>query len=120
MPVRLKEVVYTISPFETTVLTGLFKDVPGKMHKYWKEVSACNGAPGCSTCAHHGFLSSQELFCRCLTREHTEHVPCFCRAQKWLDIGVFLSCRPTPLSGALHSYQDPLHCGIALPIAHVQ
>ena len=41
MPVRLKEVVYTISPFETTVLTGLFKDVPGKMHKYWKEVSGC-------------------------------------------------------------------------------
>lgn len=37
---RLKEVVYTISPFETTVLTGLFKDVPGKAHKYWKEVRA--------------------------------------------------------------------------------
>ena len=41
VPVRLKEVVYTISPFETTVLTGVFKDVPGKLHKYWKEVSWC-------------------------------------------------------------------------------
>ena len=40
MPVRLKEVVYTISPFETTVLTGLFKDVPQKMHKLWSEVRA--------------------------------------------------------------------------------
>ncbi|CAL5222206.1 g4537 [Coccomyxa viridis] len=31
VPIRLKEVVYTISPFETTVMSGLFKDVPGKL-----------------------------------------------------------------------------------------
>ena len=50
---RLKEVVYTISPFETTVLTGVFKDVPGKLHKYWKEVRECYGrtaGPNHGTC----------------------------------------------------------------------
>ena len=42
---RLKEVVYTISNFETTVLTGVFKDVPQKLHKYWQEVCClrCRG-----------------------------------------------------------------------------
>lgn len=33
--VRLKEVVYTLSPFEQNVMGGLFKDVPYKMKKYW-------------------------------------------------------------------------------------
>jgi hypothetical protein len=38
VPVRLKEVVYTISPFETTVLSGLFKDLPHKFHDKFKQV----------------------------------------------------------------------------------
>lgn len=33
--VRLKEVVYTLSPFEQNVMGGLFKDAPYKMKKYW-------------------------------------------------------------------------------------
>lgn len=34
--VRLREVVYTLSPFETKVMGGLFKDLPGKMATHWK------------------------------------------------------------------------------------
>ncbi len=41
VPIRLKEVVYTISPFETTVMSGLFKDVPGKLAEKIKHVSHC-------------------------------------------------------------------------------
>lgn len=33
--VRLREVVYTLSPFEQNVMGGLFKDIPYKMQKYW-------------------------------------------------------------------------------------
>ncbi len=39
MPVRLREVVYTLSPFETTVLNGLWKDLPQKAHRKISEVS---------------------------------------------------------------------------------
>lgn len=38
VPVRLKEVVYTISPFETTVMSGLFKNLPQKVHEKFKQV----------------------------------------------------------------------------------
>lgn len=33
--VRLREVVYTLSPFEQDVMSGLFKDIPKKVSKYW-------------------------------------------------------------------------------------
>ena len=39
VPVRLREVVYTVSPFETTVLNGLWKDLPQKAHRKISEVS---------------------------------------------------------------------------------
>ena len=39
MPVRLREVAYTLSPFETTVLNGLWKDLPQKAHRKISEVS---------------------------------------------------------------------------------
>ena len=35
---RLKEVVYTVSPFEVSVLSGLWKDLPAKVTKRVKEV----------------------------------------------------------------------------------
>ena len=38
LPVRLKEVVYTVSPFEVSVLSGLWKDLPAKISKKVKEV----------------------------------------------------------------------------------
>lgn len=38
LPVRLKEVVYTVSPFEVSVLSGLWKDLPAKITKKVKEV----------------------------------------------------------------------------------
>lgn len=38
VPVRLKEVVYTVSPFEVTILNGLFKDFPKKVQKNLSEV----------------------------------------------------------------------------------
>ena len=33
--VRVREVVYTLSPFEQDVMSGLFKDIPYKLSKYW-------------------------------------------------------------------------------------
>ena len=39
VPIRLKEVVYTISPFEVTVMSGLFKDMPKKFADKIKHVS---------------------------------------------------------------------------------
>jgi hypothetical protein len=38
LPVRLKEVTYTISPFEVSVLSGLFKDLPSKIHHKFQQV----------------------------------------------------------------------------------
>ena len=38
VPIRLREVVYTLSPFEQTVMNGLFKDVPEKLHRKFAEV----------------------------------------------------------------------------------
>ena len=40
VPVRIKEVIYTLSPFEQTVLSGLWKDLPAKMRRKWNEVTA--------------------------------------------------------------------------------
>ena len=31
VPIRLKEVVYTLSPFEQSVMNGLWKDLPHKV-----------------------------------------------------------------------------------------
>jgi hypothetical protein len=33
--VRLREVVYTLSPFEQNIMDGLFQNVPYKVNKYW-------------------------------------------------------------------------------------
>ena len=41
MPVRLREVVYTVSPFEVTILNGLVKDFPGKVMRHLTEVGLC-------------------------------------------------------------------------------
>lgn len=38
VPIRLREVVYTLSPFEQTVMNGVFKDVPAKLHRKFAEV----------------------------------------------------------------------------------
>ena len=49
IPVRIKEVIYTLSPFEQTVLSGLWKDLPAKMKRKWNEVSVCaRKSPSCS------------------------------------------------------------------------
>jgi len=31
--VRIKQVVYTLSPFQQSVMSGLFKDIPSKLSK---------------------------------------------------------------------------------------
>ncbi|KAL0709223.1 hypothetical protein Bca4012_016201 [Brassica carinata] len=31
-PVKLKAVVYALSPFQQKIMTGLWKDLPGKIH----------------------------------------------------------------------------------------
>lgn len=38
LPNRLKEVVYTLSPFETSVMSGLWKDLPSKIQRKVSEV----------------------------------------------------------------------------------
>lgn len=43
-PVRLKEVIYTISPFEVSVLSGLWKDLPEKLSRKFREVRAAVAA----------------------------------------------------------------------------
>ncbi|XP_020274620.1 cytochrome b-c1 complex subunit 8 [Asparagus officinalis] len=32
IPVKVKAVVYGLSPFQQKIMTGLWKDVPGKIH----------------------------------------------------------------------------------------
>jgi Cytochrome b-c1 complex subunit 8 len=44
VPVRLREVVYTVSPFEVTILNGLVKDFPGKVMRHLTEVGPCEHA----------------------------------------------------------------------------
>jgi hypothetical protein len=39
VPIRLKEVVYTLSPFEQNVMGGLWKDLPHKASHYLSTVS---------------------------------------------------------------------------------
>jgi len=38
VPVRLREVVYTLSPFQQTVMAGLWKDAPAKLARKFSEV----------------------------------------------------------------------------------
>ena len=38
VPIRLREVVYTLSPFEQTVMNGNFKDVTENLHRKFAEV----------------------------------------------------------------------------------
>lgn len=38
VPIRLKEVVYTLSPFEQNVMSGLWKDMPHKTSHYMTKV----------------------------------------------------------------------------------
>lgn len=40
VPIRLKEVVYTLSPFEQSVMSGLWKDLPHKAAHYMETVSS--------------------------------------------------------------------------------
>lgn len=50
VPIRLREVVYTLSPFEQTVMNGVFKDVPEKLHRKFSEVRQ-----------HHAVFASSAL-----------------------------------------------------------
>ena len=51
VPVRLKEVVYTVSPFEVTVMSGLFKDMPKKFAEKVKHVSLLVLLRACRSCS---------------------------------------------------------------------
>ena len=43
VPVRLREVVYTLSPFQQTVMGGLWKDAPAKLARKFSEVRESEG-----------------------------------------------------------------------------
>ena len=53
VPLRLKEVVYTVSPFEVTILNGLFKDFPKKVHKNLSEVGYKHACWPCKLLIEH-------------------------------------------------------------------
>ena len=58
VPVRLKEVVYTVSPFEVTVMSGLFKDMPKKFAEKVKHVSSPALLWAYCLCSHElGFIN---------------------------------------------------------------
>eukprot|EP00212_Chloropicon_laureae_P002243 CAMPEP_0197488224 /NCGR_PEP_ID=MMETSP1311-20131121/3199_1 /TAXON_ID=464262 /ORGANISM="Genus nov. species nov., Strain RCC856" /LENGTH=76 /DNA_ID=CAMNT_0043032193 /DNA_START=392 /DNA_END=622 /DNA_ORIENTATION=- len=44
---RLKEVVYTLSPFEQNVMAGLFKDIPHKVMHHLKQNVLFDAIPFC-------------------------------------------------------------------------
>ena len=46
VPIRLKEVVYTLSPFQQSVMNGLWKDLPHKAAHHAHNVRAWTGARG--------------------------------------------------------------------------
>ena len=52
---RLKEVVYTVSPFEVSVLSGLWKDLPAKITKKVKEVRVPESLQGRHTCVRRTY-----------------------------------------------------------------
>ena len=71
VPIRLREVVYTLSPFEQTVMNGVFKDVPEKLHRKFSEVGLVEPVMLRFCC--YLWLTK----CRCLP------------PQNWFDVGVF-------------------------------
>lgn len=56
VPVRLREVVYTLSPFQQTIMSGLFKDIPArvgrKVSENWFDVGVFFIAPVWATMAY--------------------------------------------------------------------
>lgn len=62
VPIRLREVVYTLSPFEQTVMNGVFKDVPAKLHRKFSEVRLVDFA------AFLSCLAELKNVCVCLYR----------------------------------------------------
>ncbi len=69
VPIRLREVVYTLSPFEQTVMNGVFKDVPEKLHRKFSEVRQLQ------TYIKRLVMAMRLLRLGCL--------------QNWVDVGVF-------------------------------
>lgn len=74
VPIRLKEVVYTLSPFEQSVMNGLWKDLPHKAAHHAHNVrvkrgerrrrSAGGGGRHCLRCRHcHAWRGSEALRC---------------------------------------------------------
>ncbi len=70
VPIRLREVVYTLSPFEQTVMNGVFKDVPEKLHRKFSEVRQL-----ISPCIKPLIMTMRLLRMGFL--------------QNWVDVGVF-------------------------------
>ncbi len=95
---RLKEVVYTLSPFEQNVMAGLWKDLPHKASHYGSLVSAlhdmswerrdavghaCAAAAAAAAAAAGSLLSQFASLCTlfpCRPRMHCYTAPCPCLA----------------------------------------
>ena len=76
LPNRLKEVVYTLSPFETTVMSGLWKDVPAKLQRKFSEV-----LKGIRSCL---FMSSKSRSGGTIYYANRSHL-----LQNWTDVTFF-------------------------------
>ena len=64
VPVRLREVVYTLSPFQQTVMGGLWKDAPAKLARKfsenWFDVGVFFLAPTWATMAYAASYKEKE------------------------------------------------------------
>ena len=64
VPVRLREVVYTLSPFQQTVMGGLFKDIPArltrKVSENWFDVGVFFLVPTWATMAYAADYKEKE------------------------------------------------------------
>ena len=110
VPIRLKEVVYTISPFEVTVMSGLFKDMPKKFADKVKHVSllpqflnVSDNVPATYLCVSslsshstvHGMkvMPYQEakasVMCCVISPRHSPESDLSVLLQNWVDIGLF-------------------------------
>ena len=63
VPIRLREVVYTLSPFEQTVMNGVFKDVPEKLHRKFAEVRQHQVVFESSALTNQGFAPTMPVLC---------------------------------------------------------
>lgn len=89
IPVRLKEVTYTISPFEVSVLSGLFKDLPSKIHHKFQQVWYPMPISYCCLSILSLLLAADVMVG---LHKHAEALTAnLLLLQHWVDVGLFFA-----------------------------